>query len=69
MRVLPKTIWKCTNERSEDFGKLCVVKSVDNNPDYNGDGDVEVMYSDGTELHTKVRRFMLNHEYIGQSTL
>lgn len=58
MRVEKGSVWRCIDETSEERGKLCVVKYIDNNPDFNGDGVIILLYSDGTLHYGKVRRFM-----------
>lgn len=66
MKVTKGSIWRCIDEDAEERGKLCVVKSIEDNPDYNGDGDIELLYSNGTRYYGKVRRFMLGltHKHV-----
>ena len=64
MSVSVGSKWKCIDERSEHYGKLCIVKYIDDNPDYNGDGTIELLYSDGSSHFGKVRRFMPGHTHV-----
>jgi hypothetical protein len=57
-RVRVGSIWECIDEDSEYFGRLCVVKYYDDNPDFNGDGGIELLYANGVKYSGKVRRFM-----------
>lgn len=51
------SIWKCIDADSNHFNKYCVIKYVSTNPEYNGCGDIELLYSDKTKYFGKVRRF------------
>lgn len=55
------TFWKCTSPALEQYGRYCVVKEAETNPDYNGDGDVKVLYSNGDVHYMKLRRFYSRH--------
>jgi hypothetical protein len=58
MKVTVGSIWKCIDEDAQSFGRLCVVKYYNDNPDYNGDGDIILLYADGSVHYGKVRRFI-----------
>jgi hypothetical protein len=60
------TVWKCIDENDEMLNRYCVIKYIDDDPNYNGDGTIELIYADGSKHYGKVRRFIPNitHEYI-----
>lgn len=62
--MLKGTKWKCTDEDFEEFGKTCVVTEADENPDFNGDQDVEVVYEGKRFYYMKLRRFYSRHERV-----
>ena len=64
MRIKEGSIWRNTVEGDELFGKLCLVKEVHDKPEYNGDGDIELLYEDGSGYTGKVRRFDYRHEFV-----
>ncbi|MNW28161.1 hypothetical protein D3C74_49760 [compost metagenome] len=65
MKVTKGSFWRCITEDNKR-GKLCVVKFVDDNPDFNGDGSIELLYSDGSVHYGKVRRFIpgITHKFV-----
>ncbi|KZE79342.1 hypothetical protein AV654_17895 [Paenibacillus elgii] len=58
MRIKIGSVWECIEEDSDLFGKFCVVEDIDDDPDLNGDGTIELMYADGSKYYGKVRRFI-----------
>lgn len=66
MPVLPGTMWKCIDKYSDYFGKTCVIISMEDNPDYNGDGTMELLYDGNETCYTKCRRLVpgITHEFI-----
>lgn len=60
------TKWKCTDERLEQFGLTGTVIDAEASPDWNGDGDIEIKYSDGSISYMKLRRFLMRHENISE---
>lgn len=56
--------WKCTDEQREEFGLVGEVLSVEDHPDFNGDGGIEIQHEDGSILYMKVRRFVLRYELL-----
>lgn len=58
------SIWKCTDEDYPAYKKYCSVKSVNDGPGWNGEGTINVLYSDNTIGEMKVRRFCLRHEKV-----
>lgn len=64
MRIQPGSKWLCTDEDYPEYGKTCVVIDPNDDPDFNGDGDIEVKYDDDTIAYMKVRRFLLRHEKV-----
>lgn len=53
--------WKCTDESLDEHGLFCKVIDADNNPDFNGDNDIEIKYENGTVAYMKLRRFVDRH--------
>lgn len=64
MRIEPGSFWQCVDEDSTEFRRYCVVKEANDHPDFNGDGDVVIVFADGSRLYTKVRRFVLRYVFI-----
>lgn len=62
--IEPNTTWKCVSAFSEFENVQCILVDVDNNPDLNGDGDVEVLYENGEKAFMKLRKFLDRHTYI-----
>jgi hypothetical protein len=60
------SIWKCIDEDSESYGRYCVIKEIHDNPEYNGDGEIELLYSNRIRHHGKVRRFIpgITHKFV-----
>lgn len=60
------SVWKCIDESSEYYGKFCMIQYYDDNPDFNGDGTIELLYSNGDVYTGKVRRFMprITHQFV-----
>lgn len=59
MSIKVGSVWRCIDHQDSDLiGQTCTVLSVNNNPDYNGDGDIELRYEDGTLYTGKYRRFV-----------
>lgn len=58
MKITRGSIWRCIEENSPHYKRLCVVKDINDNPDFNGDGTIELMYANGTRHYGKVRRFL-----------
>lgn len=42
MEVKNGSTWLCTEEDYEYYNQKCTIVDADNNPDYNGDNDIEV---------------------------
>lgn len=65
-KIKPHTIWKCIDEDSSEYGKYCVIREANTHPDFNGDGDIELLYSNRLKHYGKVRRFIpgITHTYI-----
>jgi len=68
MSKMVGSIWRCIEVDSPYYGKLCVIKEYNDNPDFNGDGDIELKYV-GATYYSKVRRFVPNytHKFIKYS--
>jgi hypothetical protein len=68
MKNMVGSIWRCIDKDDEQYGRLCVIKEYSDNPDYNGDGDIELRYVNGVH-YGKVRRFVPNytHKFIRYS--
>ncbi|MNC63235.1 hypothetical protein D3C75_1133380 [compost metagenome] len=62
-RILKGSLWECINPEAEEFGQKCTVADINDNPDYNGDGDIELLFEDGSKLYKKVRRFWAGVDY------
>lgn len=58
MKIRPGSIWRNIDTTSEDYQRLCMVMHINDNPDWNGDGEIELLYSNNTRHYGKVRRFM-----------
>lgn len=67
MRIQTGSKWLCTETDNDAFGLTCVVLSVQDHPDLNGDGSIEVKYQDGTIGDSKVRRFHMRHEAVTEN--
>ena len=65
-KVCIHSIWKCIDKDHDMYNRYCIIKDIDDNPDYNGDGVIELLYADGTKTYRKVRRFIPNvtHKFI-----
>lgn len=61
------SVWKCIDEDNQMFNKYCIIKTINNKPEYNGDGTIELLYTDSSKYYGKVRRFIPNvtHVYKG----
>lgn len=71
-RMTVGSIWRNIDPEDEvDFGRLCMIMSIDTEPDHNGDGTIELLYSDGLTHYGKVRRFIpgITHKYVRQSKI
>ena len=55
------TRWMCIDTNSECFGLIGTITYGETNPEYNGDGGVEIKYDNGDVLNTKLRRFVRRH--------
>lgn len=67
MKPAKGQIWKCIDHSdTELIGRFCIIKYIEDNPDFNGDGSIALLYSDGTKYAGKVRRFVegITHIYI-----
>ena len=62
------SIWKCIDESNDEYNKFCKIIDIDLNLDHNGDGGIQLLYSDGYTHYGKVRRFIPNvtHIYINK---
>lgn len=69
MRIQAGSKWLCTEGDNEAFGLTCVVLSVQDHPDLNGDGSIEVKYEDGSTGDSKVRRFVGRHEPVSEKAV
>jgi hypothetical protein len=59
-------IYKCIDEEDEKYGKYCVIKDIDNNPDFNGEQTIVLLYSDRSLSYPKTRRIILGitHKFV-----
>lgn len=62
MRIQIGSTWLCTDTTYHRYNKTCKVLDVEDHPDFNGEGVIEVVYENGDKEFTKVRRFTLRHE-------
>lgn len=62
MSIQAGSKWLCTEEDNDAFGLTCTVISIQDHPDLNGEGSIEVKYEDGTIGDSKVRRFVGRHQ-------
>lgn len=68
--VLKGSRWRCIDESIDtEYGKVCTVVDIDNDPDHNGEGDIELLYDDGTTHYGKVRRFTPGITHIRESNI
>lgn len=65
-KVCLHSIWKCIDNDDEMYERYCIVKSIDDDPDYNGEGTIELLYANNIRSYGKVRRFMpgITHRFI-----
>lgn len=69
MRIQAGSKWLCTEGENDAFGLTCRVISVQDHPDLNGDGSIEVKYEDGSIGDSKVRRFVMRHEPVTEDAV
>lgn len=59
------TIWKCIeHEDASLIGETCIVKSIEDSPDFNGEGHIELLYSNDFCYIGKLRRFIPNITHV-----
>lgn len=70
MKIPEGSVWRCIDEESERHGKICEVVDIHDNPDFNGDGSITLLYDDGEVRVGKVRRFIpgITHERVSVVT-
>jgi hypothetical protein len=56
--LIPGSRWKCIDEDSNEFNQICTIVSANTDPDFNGDGEIELLYDNGLRHYGKVRRFV-----------
>jgi len=66
MRIPLGSKWKCTDKDLEQYGLVGEIIEVHDHPDFNGDGEIEILHEDGTTAEMKVRRFSIRYEQFGQ---
>jgi hypothetical protein len=60
--------WKCTDEGLEQFDMVGKIIEVNDHPDWNGDGEIEIKHEDNSIAVIKVRRFYLRYEKVNGET-
>ncbi|MBG9693155.1 hypothetical protein ABD91_20660 [Lysinibacillus sphaericus] len=62
MSIQKNSVWLCTDEGMEEVGLKATVVEVFEDAQFNGDGEIEILHSNGTILVMKVRRFCTRYE-------
>lgn len=58
--------WKCVDEDFMEYGEYATVIDADNNPDFNGEQDIEIQFEDGSTMFMKKRRFEFRYKRVNE---